>query len=308
MQETLIRWSIITFSGAVLGPTAGWLVSTLHLSDGSDAATLLVNSSSVMGLLAGLGVMALTTIAALIAAKLADSATGFLCAGLVLGWAAWRSGDMETMLLITRNPAIFWTLALEGAMLIAFGIALCAAICTLGNRNLHADQDGLESNKPLSREIGSLIFNAVSSTGGLLGNAAAFIAAAVGVWIVAWSSLKGQTVWAVIAGAMLAGAASRVVDPRIPTVSIFRTILLLAVLGPIAGALLVGADAVQAAHRGTITALALPMPLDWLAGAFLGIPIGLGWASSMTDKVEHEIDPKPPHAAEPPQSTSHQAG
>jgi len=41
---------------------------------------------------------------------------------------------------------------------------------------------------------------------------------------------------------------------------------------------------VGAAIGGDLFTLAMPMPLDWLAGAFWGIPIGLSWAESMVEK------------------------
>jgi len=40
----------------------------------------------------------------------------------------------------------------------------------------------------------------------------------------------------------------------------------------------------KSAYDGTYFPLAAPLAFDWIAGAFLGVPIGIGWASAMIDK------------------------
>jgi hypothetical protein len=65
----------------------------------------------------------------------------------------------------------------------------------------------------------------------------------------------------------------------------FGAMAILGVAGPVVAAVLPGGNGgvVRASYAGTLFPLGLSMPLDWLAGAFLGIPMGLSWAGSMTE-------------------------
>jgi hypothetical protein len=45
----------------------------------------------------------------------------------------------------------------------------------------------------------------------------------------------------------------------------------------------------EAYISGSLTALARPMPLDYLAGSLLGVSFGLGWAKSFL----HHEQPQP---------------
>jgi hypothetical protein len=59
----------------------------------------------------------------------------------------------------------------------------------------------------------------------------------------------------------------------------------LAAIGPLTGLFITGkAQVATAAMEGRVFPLAVPMPLDWLAGALWGIPLGLSWADSMVEK------------------------
>ena len=71
----------------------------------------------------------------------------------------------------------------------------------------------------------------------------------------------------------------------------FAAIAILASGSPLIASFIHGSpeQLVRAALAGKLFVLARPLPLDWLAGAFIGAPIGLVWAASMVDK----------HGAEP---------
>jgi len=66
----------------------------------------------------------------------------------------------------------------------------------------------------------------------------------------------------------------------------FGGLMVVAVAGPViatfvhAGTL----GPTRAAVSGKLFALARPMPLDWIAGAFVGIPLGLWWAGSLIER------------------------
>ena len=60
--------------------------------------------------------------------------------------------------------------------------------------------------------------------------------------------------------------------------------LLVSVLGPAAGAILQGSDIVEASYANGLFPLARITPLHWLAGVWMGAPLGGAWAASMLEK------------------------
>jgi hypothetical protein len=117
----------------------------------------------------------------------------------------------------------------------------------------------------------------------------ALVTACVVAWVMVQDkdTLKGQTV----AGAALAGMfgafAGRLGTHRAPVLVFFVAIAILAAAGPAAATVGLwsggSGGVIGAAYAGRLLPLARPLPLDWMAGAFVGIPVGLSWAASMTD-------------------------
>jgi hypothetical protein len=60
--------------------------------------------------------------------------------------------------------------------------------------------------------------------------------------------------------------------------------MVLAIVGPISGAIAQSSTIVADMYAGNLMPLAAPLPLDWVAGFFVGVPMGLGWAASMIEK------------------------
>ena len=59
----------------------------------------------------------------------------------------------------------------------------------------------------------------------------------------------------------------------------------LAAIGPVASLAFHGsAGVLRAAYSGNYFGLASPLALDWVAGALLGLPLGLSWSGSMIEK------------------------
>jgi hypothetical protein len=117
---------------------------------------------------------------------------------------------------------------------------------------------------------------------------AALIAAALVTWLVAVEPLKGQTIAACMIAGVAAGGFSRAASPRdgaLTPVPALIAMALLAAAGPLSALVVTGSSNVVSAAIGhKLFALAMPMPFDWLAGAFWGVPLGLSWAESMVEK------------------------
>lgn len=282
MLKTLLRWTFPLVALFVVGPAAGLLIASLRDLDGGTDATPLTSALPMMGLVVGLGVLALAGVLGAIAARLVGLGSGMTVTGFVLAWAAWRTGNVERIVLAWDSDRPLWRLAIEGAILGVAGVGIALGLCAVSRDRGGAGARGRESDpSPLTH-----LRDAVLGEGAPLGLAVALVGGGVGAWLVAVSGLKGQTIWAALLGVLLGTTAARVAEHRTPVLTFFIAIAVLATLGPISGEVMASTPIVDQARRGTIFALALPTPLDWLAGAFLGVPIGLGWAAAMSGRTE----------------------
>jgi hypothetical protein len=121
------------------------------------------------------------------------------------------------------------------------------------------------------------------------GFAACLAAAGVVAWIFAPDSLKGQT-FAAAAFAGLFGAVAMKMAARhyVTPLVVFCVVGVLACAGPAVAAVYYGSGSgivrpVYSGAIGGVLPLARILPLDWLAGALVGVPIGLSWGGAMTE-------------------------
>jgi hypothetical protein len=222
--------------------------------------------------------MGIAGLAGLAAARLTNARTAMTTVGLVLAWAAYRAGDVESILRAAHSPAPLWRLAVEGAVFGVFAVALMLGIHAITPR------DHQESAPIVAPGFGKTFRAVVGGPGVVPAVVAAMVAGAAVVWIVANSGMKGQTLGAAVVAGLVGAAVGRLVDNRVPASAFLLPGAILAVVGPAAAAMALGGDIVATVNRGGLFPVARVMPLDWIAGAFLGVPIGLAWTASMVDK------------------------
>jgi hypothetical protein len=192
-------------------------------------------------------------------------------------WAAWRLGTTEEIIRIAGGGGPLANLAIEGAVIAIAGAAIGLAIQALGKKP-HPEGIWLAARDDSTKIVPTLasIVAAAALAGGLAG------------WFVAAAPLKGQAVFAAICAGIAAGGAAQVVGTlyaaRPSIVAVFCAVVICAAGGPLIALVLGGSRVLSDAQAGKMFALARPMSFDWLAGAFLGIPIGLSWAASMLDR------------------------
>jgi hypothetical protein len=272
MLESTLRWTIYLAAAFVFGPIAGTLTGSLHATDGSHSATPLVCASPSSGLLMGLAAMGIALVVGLVAARLLGAAPGMTAAGIVVAWAAWRTGDVDELIRTAQSGRPLTILAAEGAIFGCLAVAMCLAIVIVA-------PDGKAVAPPTLRDR---FWGGPTTPVAVL---IALFAAGVAAWFVGVTPLKGQAVFAAIAAGTLAAAAGRLADFRLPLASLSIPIAALAVVGPLAGMAIAGSQAVvQMSYKGTLFPLANIAPLDWVAGGLLGIPQGVSWAGSMIEK------------------------
>ncbi|MFO0828370.1 MAG: hypothetical protein U0572_09485 [Phycisphaerales bacterium] len=121
----------------------------------------------------------------------------------------------------------------------------------------------------------------VLGTKGLMSQLAAALVV-VGVWLIDVTPTKGQSLGAVVVGCVLAGLAARIVAPRTPPILIYATPILVGAVAHVVASLTLpkGTSLDRAFIEGSLSRLAFPMPIDYAAGALVGVSIGIGWSRS----------------------------
>ncbi len=281
MDRSSWRHILTAFSLLAIGPLAGAIAGDIRLPGGSPGATSLSSESPVHGGIMLVIALVLVGATGTLGARLFGSRHGTLCAGLVAAWIAWNQGTTEGVLINARSGAPLPALAVEGMVVGIFLLLTASAIFRAAPRFKRSASPGQFRNLPMT--LGAV---AVGAGAGLLG-----------VHLFGVESLKGQSVFAVFVGAVLAGAAARLVisdadesAPRDAAFAGFGSIALLCAAGPIAALVVHGEGVAAAAFAGRLVRIANPSAADWLAGGLLGVPIGVWWASAM-------MPPSSPHPA-----------
>ncbi len=281
MKHNLHRWLLLGIAALALGPLAGFLTASLRTVDGSSHATLLVSNSLIKGLLVLVGVFVLAGAAGVAGAVVTGLRHGFLCAGMVLAWGAWGTGQIDRLLHQSLSSSTMYTLSVEALLVGALSVGLAACMVLIARRPAPDPELAPHHHVPEPR---TLIDSATPAA-----LAASVVIAGIVAWIVAQDTLKGQTFAAAALAAMFGATAGRLAAPASSALTFVGAIAILAIASPTVAAFMHPASMgpTRAALAGTLFPLARPLPLDWAAGAFVGIPLGLSWAASLVDKHGH---------------------
>jgi hypothetical protein len=288
MLQTLLRWLIPIVACLVVGPLAGLLTHGLRGVDGGDQTTLLVNTSPWLGLAAGLAALALAGVTGVVASAAIGPRLGLFSAGLVLTWAAFGTGRIDGVLTVSPGAASpMGRIALEGVIVGGMGVIIAAAILLMPVRR--AAMAPAAGTTPAPRDPHPVAHfpepRKIVDASALPGLGASLVVFGVVVWLAAQSTYKGQTIASAALAAMMAGVALRVVAVNASAVWVFVGAALLSTASPLAASW-AHTDLTRAALGNDLLRLAKPLPLDYLAGALLGAPMGLAWGASMV--VKHQ--------------------
>jgi hypothetical protein len=66
-----------------------------------------------------------------------------------------------------------------------------------------------------------------------------------------------------------------------------------AVAAPVVAKFMHGDTLLSVLYADRLMMAAKPLPVDWAAGALLGVPVGMGWAGAVLDVRAMEMEPKP---------------
>lgn len=281
MHKAVIRWIFVFGVLFGVGPLASnLLLGGLRDVEGGHAASLLVCASPTSGLVRGVLMIAVAGVVGVVGTMAFGRDTGVLTTGLTFVWAAWHVGTTEEMVRVAGGAGPLKILALEGLLVSALGVMVGYVVQMIGKK------DPGEGALLAARDEAT---NVVPTLGTIV--VAAVIACGLASWVVAAAPLKGQAVFAAICGGIAAGGAAHIVGTlhaaRPNFTAVLIAFVIVAGVGPIAAQVMGGAHVLIDAQAGKLFALARPISFDWLAGAFLGVPIGISWAASMLDRQAH---------------------
>jgi len=279
MLKAVLYWIVMALAALVIGPAAGALVGNLRAADGAGHVTPLTSVGPVVGMGAGLAALALAVLTSLACARFLGIRAAMTVAGIIAAWTAIRTAMPDDLVIRAQGTGVLVPLAVEGLI---FGILAAVGAGLLLRAGEHGQKDvspllGPEGLKAIG--IGALVAVPI---GGVI------------VYVVAFETLKLQTVFSasfagIGAGAVAALACSAVSPDRSAaraTIGAFLGMAILATIGPVSALAINSAPGalLRSAYGGTYFPLAAPLAFDWIAGAFLGVPVGIGWAGSMLDK------------------------
>lgn len=282
MIRSALRWLFFSVALFLAGPLCWRLVCLIPASDGGLAAGATLSVAPFRAMLATIAAFAIAGLCGCAGARFFTSErTGLFSAGLALAWTPWSVARLDELARSTGSLAMF-PLALEGAFLGLLGIALAWLIHASRLRPIR-----------LLPEPGAF---SPRSARGLLGPAVALAVGAACAWAVARSNEPGQGLAAGVAAALFGTLVGRIIDADTDDRAFFISAALLAVASPLlaaqgagagGGVGSVGAGLVEQVYSGAIFPTARVMPIDWIAGALLGVPLGSAWAASMIEKRTH---------------------
>lgn len=297
MMRIILRWLLLGIATFVVGPTLARVVSIVHDSHGGAGITLFLSASPVKGTLLGALAMLLAGAFGWITSRLTTTGLGLFVTGASLSWIAFSMATTESLIRSAQSGAPLARLGAEGVVVALIGFGL-SALLLRGRSDISVDGRGTRHGSE-SRATGGR--PTISGTGGarlshrrsddsqarvtaaLAFGASLLFSALVG-WIVAREDTPGQNLAAAGLAAMCGVTVARSIAPSAPLSFCMAGTLTLAAIGPIVGRLVVGSNIVADAYTGALFPLARLTPMNWLAGAFLGAPIGAAWAASMLEK------------------------
>lgn len=285
MTNSLVKYALGAVAVLFIGPLATVLLRACVSMDGSALVSPLLSASPVMSYAATIGIIALAAGIGCLTAPLVGYRWGLLSAGLVAVWPAARSGDIAAAFRVAGTTSPLLRLAIDGFVIVALGAGVAFAIQHLArDRQRWGATDRGGDARPVAAPVAAAIGTAVSIASCLL---ACFVIAQTGV--------KGQAIFAAACGSMLAGVLIRALAIPAPAFSVLLGAALVALAGPIVVSFGATSGLERAVNATGGPAMLRVLGWDWLAGALIGLPIGLAWN---TQHHEHE-QPSQTAAARP---------
>lgn len=308
MLANAIRWTVRLIAIFALGPIAWSLTAATRAPDGTDHIPPILAANPLSGILSAVAAVSLAGIAGLLSARLLGLRAAWFNTACILIWAAAGTGTVDSAVRLVPSTNLLWRLCLEGtalaipAVLFAFLMVALAARRTADLPSIpHTPDDQLllpRGPHHAPRAVLAEIFGTAPRHAALAEPAPfshalvalglGLILSALAAWLVAQNMLKGQAIAAAAVAGMLAAAALVIFDFRLSPALAIVAIALMAIASPALGVLwhaMLAPNKPLAAHVFALKLFpaARILPLDWLAGGFLGSGLGLSLGAWLTE-------------------------
>ncbi|MEN0021422.1 MAG: hypothetical protein AAF747_11140 [Planctomycetota bacterium] len=279
MLRVAARWAPGLLALLVIGPVVASLAGGLASADGGSDASFLPATNPVAGIIAlAVGVLA-AGVLGIVTSRFVSYRIATWTVGYMLAWVTWRTTTVPDLIRVTRDAGYPTTsLIIEGVVVGIAGLLLAIAVIAFGR-----DVPGHESDK-----VPGLPVTLEAALAGPMAAVVVLVSAAAamaGAWLVVLDPLKGQAVFGGVVAGLLAGAAGTWVAAalRLPTTQlpIFAGLCLAPVLGTLSGGIVHGGGLAEASYATRLFGPAALLPLDWIAGGFMGLPAGCAIVTSL---------------------------
>ena len=288
MRKAVFEWVTLFTALVIVGPFVAVPLAWLTTASGSSDATAMTSTQPALGIGYSLLAMLGALLTGWLGTKTVSRGMGMSVAGFVLVWVAARSGTGAMILRDAHSAtAAALQLTIEAAILAIPALLLV----TLVQRPRPLDND--DSVYPLTECRCGLVdgLRDCLTSRGIQIVLAAAAGAVIGCVFASIGFLKGQGLFAGFMGGLIGGAAgglllAGVENPR-PALAPYLGVVLVMIGAPIAGSLYYGNSLRTVAVTGELFGPARLIPMDWISGMLLGVPLGLSWlASSVKDATQ----------------------
>lgn len=289
MRKAILYWVLAAVALLIAGPIAGTLVGNVRTAAGTMPTLISAGASPIMAWGAAAAALAIAGVIGLAGAIGINGSHAMNLAGLVLAWCACRSAPMDSVLRDLHSSSVPISMAFEALVvgaLCVVGVLLIGKIDR--NRPLDSDQPHATHVLP----DGGL--RDLFTPNMLVATVVGLVVGGVLASLVAFEPLKGQTIFAAIVGGVGAGAAVNLVAAskaaphvRLPVAGVpaLGVVAMCAagIVAPIVAMVISGGGdgLIHQAFSGKLGGPGALAGFDWAAGAFLGVPVGVSWSSSM---------------------------
>jgi len=258
----------VVLAGALLAATVlGFAVPSLTRDGlGIPATTVVLSQSPLATAAVMLSTFAALTVLAAVAGRCINAVVGLF----VLGWGLM----IFSMAGGSASDAVFMGASLRviGVETLLWGVATAvAAVMVFRWSGALLDVPPRDADAPFWREY----FDVEALRGGIAG-----LFLPIAAWFVVRTMMKGQAIGGAFLGGIAVGLVFRLVAGAVQPVLAFIAPILLTGAAQIITASEVRTQVDAQFALGSLSPLARMMPLDIVAGALIGVAIGIGWARS----------------------------
>ncbi len=267
-MNTWIRSAIVVLATGFVGFFGAWQASALVSTRGGLGPSILQTISPISSIFAVLMTVGIASLVGGFVARLTSTTTGMFILGFSLFAMAMKLEGAREFILSGSNYSL---LVLEAVFLSAVILLGALVVFAIGGP-MQCIQKTTSEDK-LSVQIGKTLLIS--------------LAILPVIWFIANTPAKGQVIGASAVGGILIGVLSRQFLRSTQPILLFALPLAFGGLGYFIGITISDTTPVAFAQR-EMSPLLFPMPIEYAAGAIIGLAVGLGWTASIEENTSNE--------------------